>query len=387
MKFAKIIWMGLVVFGVASLVLLSTQVSTSDAALRLTTTPLPTGVSGPFENQVIVVGEPLPHAELAPDAISTENISSLGVYEQVSNDYVFNIAFTRDGRLMGGFASETNRHQFTIWDVETLDVVVRMDVFGSSTYMIPTFSPDGNYLVIANYPTPGWIEVWSIETNSRVRQYQGGTEAIIGFSESGDEMWALRKRHHQIWDFADGSVIADESECLIACTQYNDVYSADWNLWAGMWSRDTMRVMDRDQNIVVEKVLPETFSGIGATFTISPNGRFVTINNFFDGDTYVLDLENPDMDYVISREFRSRPMDWTPDGSILMFYEITPEGTDLVFWDVAQQQEIRVVSGYQAFAQFSPDGRYLLVSSIDQTTAERAFIMLAVVDSEGDEPS
>jgi hypothetical protein len=62
---------------------------------------------------------------------------------------------------------------------------------------------------------------------------------------------------------------------------------------------------------------------------------------------------------------------------MLLLYEDTPEGSQLVFWDVVEQTPVGRLAGYRDYAQFTPDGRYLVVT---RSTAERSFWLLAPLD-------
>jgi WD40 repeat protein len=332
------------------------------ATSERTPLPLPQAVSGPYDNHIIALTAPLPRAALSPDAITADDIPNLEVQERLADTLIVNPAFSQDGRLLGAFVSDGStieyNTQYKIWDMETRELLTSLPVYRGETSV---FSPDARYVVFSNYPTQGWIEVWEIESASRIRQYQGGTSPEIGFSADGQRMWAGRIDGYQIWNFADGSLIEENysSCCYLAAYDYSDDFSHEARFSE---AANAVIVQQIDGSNRREFPLPSSFNEFFVfTLSFSPSRRYVAISDY-QGRTWLLNLENPDLSQEIILEdiYSGPPYVWSPDETILILGGSTNTELQLIFWDVAENRVIRQTDAYTYGTSFSPDGSYLM---------------------------
>lgn len=339
----------------------------------LTTTPLPTGVSEAVNNHTIPIGEPL-ILEPAANPISVDNINALEVVAELWQGRATRFTFTADGHRMGGFVDiDGETPQFTIWDLETAQIVTQLSVYSNSANTIGVFSPDGDYVVFNNHPSPGWIEVWQIATDTMIRQYQGGLYGQVGFLDNGQKLLAVRDYDYQIWDFADGQLL-EARGCYIGCSEYGEAYSPNFTDWAGIYLQDTIRVVDSIESSVELFPLPESFFYLMASFEFSPQGNYLTA---YEGTTYLINLRDLGMNYLFELETNSRPLTWTPDESVLIFSEQSQDGTRNLLWDVQNNTLIDTSTLYDYWSRFTPDGAYLVTVDIDEDTGDYVLNLLA----------
>ena len=96
-----------------------------------------------------------------------------------------------------------------------------------------------------------------------------------------------------------------------------------------------------------------------------------------DDTTYLINLRNPEQNYLFELETNSRPLLWTPDESVLILFEQTHGERRNVLWNPENNTLIDTSMLYDYWSRFTLDGAYLVTNGIDEKTGEYVVNLLA----------
>jgi hypothetical protein len=339
-----------------------------DQAVLITATPLPTVNPTPFGGP-IAVGPPLPTPALSPDPIAPSNVGRLLQIMELgkpSDGVPSDVLFTRDGqRLLADW------DRLTVWRMPGGQIAQVLPV-SSNTWTPLAISPDGENVVIGNYENLGWVELWNISGQKRVRQHQGGQQVrALGFNAAGTLLAAGRSDSSvTVWNVETGDLLHElqkhgGSVCM------GMAFHPERDEIAASSAGNTVRIWDAwEGQVQAELTLPDPPTGCAlSSLAYRPDGGMLAGAMFWErsivlwqGDSYLATLTHPGGGTVWS-------IGWSPDGTLLAAIENAgPQGQQMVLWDVHNLTIAAILEEMRAIATFSPDGSRLVTYRFDTDT-------------------
>jgi WD40 repeat protein len=291
------------------------------------------------------------------------------------------VVFSPNGKraLSGGKNDKTVR----LWDVDTGK---ELRCFKGHTSFVDAvaFSPEARRVLSASHSPDDSLRVWDVETGKELRRLQGPENAVRNAAFSPDGRWALtggttRPHTMRLWDLESGEVLdrfdhkyeavglafsPDGRRALSAgIVQMSPDRSATW-LWDVASGKELLRFHEFGGNI--SRV---AFSPDGRQFLSSSHSETVRLWDVASGRELHC-LQTPAMVHSVA---------FSPDGRRALSAGGGGGGAVGVpaidhcviqLWDLNSGEELRRFKGHQKFVlavTFSPDGRYALSGSRDQT--------------------
>lgn len=356
----------LVALSLASLGEIPSQRSSS--APSITATPLPTVNPTPFGGP-IAVGTPLPTATPAAIPIQPSNAGQLTETMLLGEPIPASLTtgvFSRDGQW---FVADWN--EVTVWQMPQ-GVVARTLPLLRTHWGPMALSPDGEYVVVGNYPELGWVELWHIPTAEMIRQHRGGRQVrALGFNASGTLLAAGREDGSvTVWEVETGDLLHELAKYEYTVCM-GMAFHPERDEIAASSSGNTVRIWDAWSGLVLDELsMPEPPLGCElSSLAYTPDGQMLAGAMFWEhaivlweGNEFVAKLAHPDggITWQIA---------WSPDGRLIATTGYTyAEGAQIVLWDVQQREIATALSPWRDVAAFSPDGAMLVAhKSIDLT--------------------
>lgn len=275
------------------------------------------------------------------------------------NDSVYDVDFSPDGLTMATASIDATAR---IWDVRTGQELQR---FAPPTRILfaVEFSPDGRYLLTGNVGTDG-ARLWDIATGQEVRRFTGhvGGPWDLKISPDGQSAVTGDDGMVHLWNMNTGEELRRFD--AVKGVGFLATFSPDGQMVAAsggdgtvlMWEAATGQELLRFN--VGSSVPIMVFSPDGKTFVVV-SGKIAQLFDFQTGQEVRRFVGHTDL--VAWAEF-------SPDGRYLV---TTSQDKTARLWDVTTGQELRQFIGHTGAVYpvaFSPDGKYILTGSGDRTT-------------------
>jgi len=288
------------------------------------------------------------------------------------------VAFSPDGKrvLSGGKEDKTVR----LWDVDTGKELRRFE--GHTSFVVRVaFSPDGRRALSASFDDT--LRLWDVATGKELRRLQGPENAVRNAAFSADGRWALSggtaRRTLRLWDMESGK----ELRCF---DHTNDAVSLAFSpdgrraLSSGMVQTPPDRSATWLWDLASGKEL-HRFHELGghiASVAFSPDGRQI-LSGGWSETVRLWDVETGRELHCLQTPAMVHSVAFSPDGRRALSAgggggrSVRVPAIDhcvIQLWDLKSGEELRRFKGHQKFVLaviFSPDGRYALSGSADQT--------------------
>ncbi len=268
-----------------------------------------------------------------------------------------------------------------LWDVDTGKELRRFE--GHRSFVVAVaFSPDGRRALSASYDET--LRVWDVESGKELRRLQGPENAIRNAAFSPDGRWALtggttRPHTMRLWDLESGKELdrfdhkydavalafsPDDRRALSAgMVQTPPDQSATW-LWDVASGKELHRFHELGGHI--------------ACVAFSPDGRQI-LSGGWSETVRLWDIESGRELHRFETPAMVHSVAFSPDGRRALSAgggggrAVGVPAIDhcvIQLWDLKSGEELRRFKGHQKFVlavTFSPDGRYALSGSSDQT--------------------
>ena len=294
------------------------------------------------------------------------------------------VAFSPDGKTLcaAGGAQDYNvppaNREFRIWwwDLTTGKEIRRTRVAAVGQIDGLTFSPDGKYLLSADYG--GQVRIWDAKTGDFVRAYEAhGSVSFVACEPKGDRaVSGGADGSLQVWNYRTGETIRTWAA------------HPKWSL-RGAWSPDgkqivsggsydyTFRLWDAANGTEVRRLegLPASVRWVA----FAPGGKTAACSTGGDGEDRVggtVHLWNVTTGKEI-RRIQASPrwvegIAFTPDGKRLLTAGIGADDKFVRLWDVAGGKELARFDHHEAppwCVAVSPDGRRAASGSHDNSVS------------------
>ncbi len=311
----------------------------------------------------------------------------------------WSIAISPDSKWI---ASGTSDNTIRIWDANSGEEVHRI----SDIDAVVAFSPDGKYLATGSEDKIA--RLWDVNTWTQIQQYSGHSDIIEGVIFSPDSKTiatASDDKTIRIWDTRTGSEIRQFLGHTNAVTILD--FSQDgqtivsggidqtirfWDVTSGhelkrFYSRDkiTSLAYSRDGKYVLSNGQPDALlwdaqlnSEPQVIQGIDPNGPWrikYSIDHHYlliagPGAAQIWDAQSMKKlyDFRASRYIRDAAL--SPDNKYLFASSDGPDGTNAYLYDLASGNTLQTFIGHSALineVDYSPDGKYVSTSSMDNT--------------------
>src|SRR5262249_34283414 len=132
----------------------------------------------------ISVATPLPTATISTDAIGPENAQKLSQVNILDKNSGQEMHFSLDGHRLLALQSDVLR----AWDMPAGTVFKELSI--QTEYYAPfALSPDGETVVIGNYPSEGHLQFWSLSSAQMLREFEGGEQIRhLSFNPTGESL-------------------------------------------------------------------------------------------------------------------------------------------------------------------------------------------------------
>jgi WD40 repeat protein len=307
------------------------------------------------------------------------------------------VAFSPDGKraLSGGQAENAGVHSIRasrekqedntvrLWDVDT-GKELRCFKGHTSFVVRVAFPPDGRRVLTASHSPDDSLRVWDIETGKELRRLQGPENAIRNAAFSPDGRWALtggttRPHTMRLWDLESGKELdrfdhkfdavglafsPDGRRALSAgMVQTPPDQSATW-LWDVASGKELQRFYELGGHI--------------SSVAFSPDGRQI-LSAGWSETVRLWDVASGRELHCFQTPAMVHSVAFSPDGRRALSAGGGGGGAVGVpaiehcviqLWDLKSGEELRRFRGHQKFVlavTFSPDGRFALSGSADQT--------------------
>ncbi len=312
---------------------------------------------------------------------------------------VWSIAISPDSKWI---ASGTSDKTLRIWDADSGEEVHRI----SDINAVVAFSPDGKYLATGSEDKIA--RLWDVNTWTQIRQYLGHSDIIEGVIFSPDSKTiatASDDKTVRIWDTQTGSEIRQflghtNTVTILDFSQDGrtivsggiDQTIRFWDVASGhelkkFYSRDkiTSLAYSRDAKYVLSNGQPDALlwdaqlkSEPQVIQGIDPNGpwrikysidhQYLLIAGPAAAQIWDAQSLKKLYDFRASRFIRDAAL--SPDNKHLFASSDGPDGTNAYLYDLASGNTLQTFIGHSALineVDYSPDGKYVSTSSMDNT--------------------
>ncbi|MBI4633745.1 MAG: caspase family protein [Deltaproteobacteria bacterium] len=321
------------------------------------------------------------------------------------SDLVYSVAFSPDGRYA---ISGSQDHTAKLWEVGTGRGILTFKGHSNNVRSV-AFSPDGRYALSGS--TDKTVKIWEVATGRELRTFLGHTSYVncVAFSPDGHYVFsASHEGVSKLWEAATGNEVRtfryqdrrkiNNSAISVAFSPDGRYLLTGHTFIMGLWEIATGR----------EVITFEGPSNSVNAAIFSPDGRYAIVANtgypatfwevtigrelrILQGDkgTITSMVFSPDGRYVLSGGYGKAVTVWEAatgrqvstfpiNLKIPIFYTFSHDGQHVIvghehlltIWEVATGKEIRTFRGHSnrvRKAAFSPDGRYVLSDSFDNT--------------------
>lgn len=311
------------------------------------------------------------------DAASGRLVQSLNA----ESEWIGPVGFSADGKHAWGSSIQESRTR--LWDVESGREVARLAGGGTAA-----FSPDGRLAVIADR-NENYAVIWDVATRTELRRLAAAEKharpefsewriSALAFSPNGKHIVTGSHGMLRLWDTASGAELTHtrgHSQTIDFAS-----FSADGSLLMTASSDRSAKLWNADTLDAVRTFEGQSESwGVGAATTaVSPDdARLLTGRQLWDLHSGTglqrLDREpervDPNAPFAPSAAMLSSaglPSAFSPNGKLI----VTLYGEQASLWETATARELRRFDvGHNASLAFSGDGKLLLTSSIDYSSA------------------
>jgi WD40 repeat protein len=220
--------------------------------------------------------------------------------------------FSRDGKY---FAAPSSDKKMMVYEVSTGDTLVNL---GEQSGLCGVFSDDEKTLVTSSFD--GIVREWDLKRGTEIRALKGHSARVDGIS--------YLSKSHKIISVGD----------------------------------TTLRVWNSSGNSE-EKILPFADSPFRATVTSDESKAIVAFNS---GMVKVFETVNWTELATFQCETSVQEMDVSTDGKTMAFFS----GKNIELWNLETFSRSEILAGHEKSGYgigFSPDGKYLITGSNDQT--------------------
>ncbi|MBL8160634.1 MAG: hypothetical protein JNJ61_01515 [Anaerolineae bacterium] len=332
----------------------------------------PTAIGSP-----IILDTPLETPMPSSAIISPSNVAQITEVAQIKSDEharrgIFRFVFSQDGNWFVGLGDTVQ-----VWKMPDLVLAHTLPLRLLSSESVAV-SPDGRIIAIGNYEQPGWVELWDITSEQRLRQHQGGEHVrSVAFNGTGTLLLAGRQYGGTVWDVASGDLLAEFPYPYCDGATFHPYRD---EIAVSTFSSEVDILQPYTGAVIRHLAIPDSASTIPpcaiSSLSYSPDGTMLAAGMFWehsialwDDDEYVGELSHKEGGSIWQ-------MAWSPDGRLLAVVEPNAgtEGVQLVFWDIPERRVVHIIDQYAGTVSFSPDGSLLVISGIhNQETVLRVF--------------
>ena len=293
---------------------------------------------------------------------------------------VWCVSFSPDGRYI---ASGSVDLTVCVWDWKKQKKMAQL-VGHTLRINDVCFSPDGQYIVSGSLDST--VRVWDWITQKEISKLEGHTSndgrrrgytygvSSVCFSPDGQYIASGGSDNTaRVWDWKNEKEIKKLEHidwALIVC------FSNDGRYIVSSSSDNTVRVWDWENEKEIRK-----FAGTPDSICFSNDGRYIVASGSDDNTVrvYILDWENEkEIRKLEGHIGRVSSTCFSPDGKYIVVprvrgsgYTVASGSVDAIHvWDWENEKEIRKLEGHAGRVSsvcFSPDGRYVVSGSHDQT--------------------
>lgn len=233
------------------------------------------------------------------------------------------IDISPDGKY---FAASTQNNTIVIFDLRSNQAI--KSLASSSKSLTLAYSPNGRYL--GSGTEDGSVLIWDVENENVYKTFKVGERRItcVSFSSNGQLLAAVNDDRLAVWDIRDGSLVLEHTDF-------------------------------RELNSFVKSV------------DFTPNGLFLAVGGGGYGHILIFDLQKS----TLHSELENRD----EDAAIAYGLDFSHDGLQLAtlsgnfsctIWDWQKSQILHTLKGHTNYlrsVQLSPDDRYVLTGSSDNT--------------------
>lgn len=373
-----LVWVSLLIFiaGIAS-----NPPTDASSSLLITPTLLPP-INPTAFGSPIIVGTPLETPMPSSAIISPSNVAQITEVAQIKPDEhtsrgVSGFVFSHDGNWLVGLWDKA-----LVWKMPDQELVHTLPLHLSSSESVAV-SPDGQVIALGNYEQLGWVELWDITSEQRLRQHQGGEQVrSVAFNGAGTLLLAGRQYGGTVWDVASGDLLAEFAYCGgTTFHPYRDEIAVSTT------SNEVDILQPYSGAVIRYLAIPDSASSIPlcaiSSLSYSPDGTTLAAGMFWErsialwrNDEFIGELSHQEGGSIWQ-------MAWSPDGRLLAVVEPNAgtEGAQLVFWDTQERRVAYILDQYATGVTFSPDGSLLVVSGIENQEMLLRVFGIDVADS------
>ncbi len=263
-----------------------------------------------------------------------------------------------DGRML---ALVTYNRTIELWDINTNQKLRSFDGYGEHESITVVFSVDGERLASAS--TGGDVKLWDIQTSQVIHTFRGdrGSQVSLDFTSDGHRLvFATQEGHLKVWDTETGQLIR-------SIDGHNDdirsiALSPSGRVLASASNDNTVKLWDTRTFQIIQTIKLQSYF-VAPRVAFSPQERILALAF---GKT--VDLWDTQSNQVIRslEGYSDRIYDvaFSPDGSALAVVS----GQGIHFYDTNAWAEFRLIStDARGGIVFSPDGQIIVSISQNST--------------------